>query len=90
MGKILVDDYELVHSEKKVPSFESENGILLEQANIMWTDRVCWKDMEDVNVDQEAEEFVDEQDAHEKDQNETEFDYQMNEPVERNNKYIIL
>ncbi|CAO4387303.1 unnamed protein product [Caenorhabditis nigoni] len=48
------------------------------------------KEMEDVNVDQEAEEFVDEQDAHEKDQNETEFDYHMNEPVERNNKSFIL
>ncbi|PIC21118.1 hypothetical protein B9Z55_026076 [Caenorhabditis nigoni] len=31
LGKILVDDYKLVHSEKKVPSFGSENGILLEQ-----------------------------------------------------------
>ncbi|PIC12541.1 hypothetical protein B9Z55_028322 [Caenorhabditis nigoni] len=39
------------------------------------------KEMEDVNVDQKAEEFVYEQDAHEKDQNEAELDYQMNGPV---------
>ncbi|PIC12540.1 hypothetical protein B9Z55_028322 [Caenorhabditis nigoni] len=144
LGKILVDDHKLVHSEKKVPSFGSENGILLEQAWLknkirdilesycrekitvlptematfeklyekynspMGSDAVAFnelkenvsgfnlseyfvdrqsvqakirKEMEDVNVDQKAEEFVYEQDAHEKDQNEAELDYQMNGPV---------
>ncbi|PIC12545.1 hypothetical protein B9Z55_028325 [Caenorhabditis nigoni] len=39
------------------------------------------KEMEDVNVDQKAEDFVDEQDAHERDQSKEEFDYHENEPV---------
>ncbi|CAO4387302.1 unnamed protein product [Caenorhabditis nigoni] len=133
LGKILVDDYKLVRSEKKVPRIPTEwtvVKILEERGNSCFTNRngdirdtarkvqqshglrlkenvsgfhlseyfvdrqsvqaKIRKEMEDVNMDQETEEFAYEQDAHEKDQNEAEFDYHMNEPVERNNKSFIL
>ncbi|PIC12542.1 hypothetical protein B9Z55_028323 [Caenorhabditis nigoni] len=88
LGKIRVDDYKLVHSEKKVPRIPTEWTVvkILEELLKYFVDRQSVqakirKEMEDVNVDQEAKEFVYEQDAHEMYQNEAEFDYQMNEPV---------
>ncbi|PIC12544.1 hypothetical protein B9Z55_028325 [Caenorhabditis nigoni] len=148
LGKILVDDYKLVHSEKKVPRIPTEWTVvkILEEisawlknkrrdiresyfregipvlptemvnierlhqkySSLMGSDAVDFielkenvsgfnlseyfldrqsvqaklrKEMEDVNVDQKAEDFVDEQDAHERDQSKEEFDYHENEPV---------
>ncbi|CAO4366699.1 unnamed protein product [Caenorhabditis nigoni] len=69
-------DFEAVRSieqEENVCGYNFSD-YLMDRQNVLAKLR---KEREAVNVEQEEEEFVDEQDAHEEDQNETNLDYQM-------------